>query len=254
LLGALLCIVAAAVDGVARDDAKAFAVVVAASSSDGVRLARRVAQLCTHHSKVGHTVSAADVLERVAKGSSSAEHRVALSENVAGVVLREPAATVILDETVFAKIPGALTSFHTCWDSRGKIEGPNNGIVSCTRATFVVVVDMGAHSHGHASSPVGGCDSYDECLGETKASTEHSPCSPLVPILPPALRGALSSTLCADECASAGGVLSNACAMRLLRVNLQAWLAERVLPMDRAAGPAEVEAILRRLSDIVVFR
>lgn len=135
---------------------------------------RSVARLCTDHAALGQTVSAATALGKVTAESPSAERRVALSEVVAQVVQRSSDATVVLDETVFAQIDGALTSFHTCWDSRGKIEGPTTA-VSCTRATFVVVIDMQELPHsrfesGDECKAHGPCPSYDAHLVEAKVS------------------------------------------------------------------------------------
>ena len=49
---------------------------------------------------------------------------------------------VVLNESVFHAIPGALTVFHTCWDVRGNLEGPRVGRVSCDQATFLTIVAM----------------------------------------------------------------------------------------------------------------
>lgn len=157
-----------------REENKAFAVVLAAGSQEGMQVIRNVARLCTDHAALGQTVSAATALAKVTAESPSADRRVALSEIVAQVVQRSSDATVVLDETVFAQIDGALTSFHTCWDSRGKIEGPTTA-VSCTRATFVVVIDMRELPHsrfktGDECKTHGPCPPYDAHLVKAKAS------------------------------------------------------------------------------------
>eukprot|EP00037_Helgoeca_nana_P011681 m.104994 g.104994 ORF g.104994 m.104994 type:complete len:279 (-) comp20982_c0_seq1:309-1145(-) len=199
----------AAIAGTGRnEDNQAFVVVLLAASADGLAIAREVGRRCVSFAAAGRTVTADDVrgvMSATGGTNDDAALRVALSDLVAANLKRNPESVVLLDAPVFQTIPGAMSAFHTCWDSHGKLTGPTLGAVPCHRSTFVVVVDMG-------TADLGGVDGSGDC-------------NP------------------AGHCPMYDGKLDAA----------KAWLKAHVLPASRNAAEVEREAILRRVSDTVLF-
>lgn len=222
-----------AIVGQDRDDSKAVVVVLLARSPGGLQLAKEVARLCVSHAPVGQTVTANEVQERLGPDAriDDAAGRVAFSEVVAEILLSKPSAAIVLDDTAFAAVPGALTTLHTCWDVRGKLTGPRLGETTCHQSTFVVVVDESSDNPEASATtqeakmncdPRGECSSYDKHLVAAKARLER--CEP---IFWQSLTGAL--------------------------MGIQEWFSRHVLPPSREAAEVEAQALLRRLSDVVVF-
>eukprot|EP00038_Savillea_parva_P005381 m.152998 g.152998 ORF g.152998 m.152998 type:complete len:289 (+) comp11705_c0_seq10:62-928(+) len=153
-------------------DPKALSVVIVTGSTHGMALARTVVDLYTNNLHTAHArVTSGGVVQHLrsshhqrarAMETEDALHRDALSELVAMTLKKDGNTLVVLNESVFHAIPGALTVFHTCWDVRGNLEGPRVGRVSCDQATFLTIVAMDPST---TPTPLDACGTAtdDEC-------------------------------------------------------------------------------------------
>jgi hypothetical protein len=240
----------AAITGTGRnEDNQAFVAVLLAASADGLAIAREVGRRCVSFAAAGRTVTADDVrgvMSATGGTNDDAALRVALSDLVAANLKRNPESVVLLDAPVFQTIPGAMSAFHTCWDSHGKLTGPTLGAVPCHRSTFVVVVDMGTADLGGVDgsadcNPAGHCPMYDGKLDAAKVGCRWTCFSALSDLR------AYTLVLCCLNLMHTFATANCGCDLP------QAWLKAHVLPASRNAAEVEREAILRRVSDTVLF-
>lgn len=220
-----------------------------AASADGLAIAREVGRRCVSFAAAGRTVTADDVrgvMSAPGGTNDDAALRVALSDLVAANLKRNPESVVLLDAPVFQTIPGAMSAFHTCWDSHGKLTGPTLGAVPCHRSTFVVVVDMSTADLGGVDgsgdcNPAGHCPMYDGKLDAAKVGCRWTCFSALSDLR------ACTLVLCCLNVMHNFATADFGCDLP------QAWLKAHVLPASRNAAEVEREAILRRVSDTVLF-